>query len=100
MKLFLSPAAIFDLQSIASYTFETWGEDQEKRYVSGLWKKFEEIRVQPEIHRLRDELANGCRSARHGKHVIFFRWETERIVVIRVLHEAMDFRTHLQDDPL
>lgn len=98
MNLFLSPAASSDLGSIASYTLDMWGEDQEDRYLSGLWKKFEDIQRQPEIHRLRNDVISGCRSARYGKHVIFFRWESETITVLRVLHEAMDFRSHLQDD--
>ena len=71
MKLVLSPAAIHDLQSIAIYTRQTWGAEQEAHYVSGLWKKLEAIQAQPDTFRLRNDLSQGCRSARYEMHVIF-----------------------------
>jgi toxin ParE1/3/4 len=98
MKLVFSPAAISDLQSIADYTLDTWGVDQEALYLKGLWTKLEEIRTRPEACRIRTDLAIGCRSARHGKHVIFFMEEEDCIQVIRILHGAMDFDGHLPDD--
>lgn len=98
MKLVFSPAAILDLQAIAAYTFHTWGAEQEALYLRALWRKLEEIRVRPEIHPLRNDLAIDCRSARHGKHVIFFSVEEDSIQVIRILHGAMDFDRHLPDD--
>ena len=96
MKLIFSPAAIHDLQSVATYTFDNWGSDQEKLYIEGLWKKLEEIRKHPETHRYREHLK--CQSARHGKHVIFFISVAGNVNVIRILHSAMDFSTHLPDD--
>lgn len=98
MKLVFSPAAILDLQAISDYTFHTWGAEHEALYLGKLWKKLEEIRVRPEVCRLRNDLAIDCRSARHGKHVIFFMLENDRIQVIRILHAAMDFDSHLPDD--
>ena len=98
MKLVLSPAAIRDLQSIVDYTFHTWGAEQEDLYLKILWRKLEEIRVRPEIHRLRDDLAIKCRSARHGKHVIFFTEVEDSVQVIRILHSAMDLDIHLMPE--
>ncbi len=98
MKLVLSPAAIRDLQSIADYTIHTWGAEQEILYLNGLWRKLEEIQSRPEIFRHRNDLAIDCRSARHEKHVIFFAVEEDSIQVIRILHGAMDFGSHLPDD--
>ena len=98
MKLIFSPASIRDLQSITDYTLHSWGAEQEALYLRGVWKKLEEIRTRPEAHRLRNDLAIDCRSARHGKHVIFFTVEEDRILVIRILHGAMDLHSHLPDD--
>ena len=101
MTFILSPAAIFDLQSISSYTLETWGAEQEELYLKSLWQKFMLIQSAPENHRLRDDLAKGCYSARFEKHVIFFAIRGQTLEIIRILHGAMDFRAHLagEDSP-
>ena len=98
MKLVLSPAAILDLQAIAEYTLQTWGVDQESRYLKGLWKRLEEIQAQPEIHKLRQDLTIGCRSSRYQKHVIFFAVQADTVQVIRILHGAMDFESHIPEE--
>lgn len=98
MKLVFSPTAIRDLQSISACTLHTWGAEPEALYLKGLWRKLEEIRSHPESHRLRKDLAIGCRSARHEKHVIFFAVEENRIQLIRILHSARDFDRHLRDE--
>ena len=50
--------------------------------------------------RLREDLAKGCRSARHEKHVIFFSIKGQALQVIRILHGAMDFNNHLTGEDL
>jgi toxin ParE1/3/4 len=100
MEIILSPAAILDLQSISGYTRQTWGIEQEEFYLKGLWKKLEEIQLSPGSYRLRDDLLQGCRSARHEKHVIFFALQGQTLQIIRILHGAMDFRIHLASEEL
>ena len=39
----------------------------------------------------------GLRRRVHGNYVIFYKVETDRIVVIHVLHGAMDYSVILQD---
>lgn len=98
MKLILSPVAIHDLQSISNYTLRTWGTEQEQLYLRDLWQKLETIRHHPEAWRIRTDLDLSCRSARHGKHVIFFTVADDRVNVLRILHAAMDFSIHLLED--
>ena len=100
MKLILSPSAISDLQSISEYTLQTWGAEQEEHYLKGLWKKLAEIQSSPESYRLREGLVKGCRSARHERHVIFFAVQGQTLQIIRILHGAMDFSTHLASEDL
>jgi toxin ParE1/3/4 len=100
MNLILSPSAIRDLQDISNYTLHTWGAEQEDHYLKGLWGKLAEIQSSPESFRLREDLAKGCRSARHEKHVIFFSIKEQTLQVIRILHGAMDFNRHLADKDL
>ena len=95
MKFILSPAAIRDLQSISDYTLQNWGAEQEELYLKGLWEELAAIQADPGSHQLREDLAKECRSARHEKHVIFFSIQGETLQIIRILHGAMDFNSHL-----
>jgi len=98
MELFLSPAALSDLQSISSHTLQVWGEEQEIRYLEAVWQALGKIRDQPESGKLRTDLFDGCRSVRSGKHVIFFITTSTTVEVVRVLHAAMDFPSHLSPE--
>jgi len=100
MKVILSPSAVLDLQSISDYTLRNWGSEQEERYLKALWEKLALIQSNPESHRLREDLAKGCRSARHEKHVIFFAVQGQTLQIIRILHGAMDFSSHLTTEDL
>ena len=35
----------------------------------------------------------------YGSHVVFYVAEGEGVLIVRVLHESMDVRTHIMDDP-
>ena len=91
MTLDFTKAAVSDLQSIRSYTLERWGAEQEQSYLDALWQKFEEILTEPQRWRRRDDLFPDCQIAAHGKHVILLQ-------IVRILHGAMDFPRHLQED--
>ncbi|MEY3897603.1 MAG: hypothetical protein RLZZ214_3124 [Verrucomicrobiota bacterium] len=39
MNLILSPSAIRGLQEISDDTLQTWGAEQDDRYLKGLWGK-------------------------------------------------------------
>jgi plasmid stabilization system protein ParE len=43
MTLDFTAAAVSDLRSIAGYTLEKWGAQQEQIYLDSLWAKFEEF---------------------------------------------------------
>lgn len=95
MKLVLTEAALDDLRSVRVYTLETWGPEQEQRYLGKLWTRFESLRTNPFRYRLREELFPGCRIAAEGRHVILFRANAESLEIVRVFHSAMDFKRHL-----
>jgi toxin ParE1/3/4 len=97
MILDFTKAAVSDLQSIRSYTLETWGPEQEQRYLNELWKKFDEILTDSERWRCRDDLFPGCQIAAQGKHVILFRVQDTVLEIVRILHGAMDFPRQIHD---
>ncbi len=98
MNLTFTHAALEDLRSIRAYTLETWGIEQENRYLDRIWARFDSIRLDPARYRLRPDLFPGCRIAAEGKHVILFRAGSDLLEVVRVLHAAMDFKRHLASD--
>lgn len=98
MKMTFTHAAVEDLRSIRAYTLETWGGEQEERYLNRIWERFDSIRLDPTRYRLRPDLFPGCRIAAEGKHVILFRAGGDLLEVVRVLHAAMDFKRHIAFD--
>jgi len=98
MKLDLTDAAIDDLRSIRAYTLQTWGGEQEEKYLEEMWSRFELIRKNPGRCRHRPDLFPGCQIATQSKHVILFRIEEEVLQIIRVLHGSMDFPKHIPED--
>jgi toxin ParE1/3/4 len=100
MKIVLSPSAVRDLQSISDYTLRNWGTEQEQRYLKELWEKLAAVQSNSSSFQLREDLVKSCRSARHGQHVIFFAVQEQTLQIIRILHGAMDFSSHLPTEDL
>jgi toxin ParE1/3/4 len=96
MKLDITPAALEDLRSIRLYTLDRWGAFQEERYLDQLWRRFEDIIEDSSRFRFRHDLFPGCQIAAEGRHVILFRVRKDILEVVRVLHGAMDFKSHLK----
>jgi len=46
--------------------------------------------------RNRDDLRPGLRMATSGRHCLFFESDQSGILVIRVLHDRMDYERHLE----
>lgn len=97
-KLVYSNKAVEDLTSIWRYTVKTWSEKQADEYYNMLIsacnllssksvvtsKKYEEI--MPDLYGLH------C-----GHHIIFFSLRPQGdILIVRILHEKMDFKRHFR----
>lgn len=95
MNLKLSNEAAWDLQEISNYTWEQWGEEQEQKYLTLLYRAMELAASDPSRSRIRNDLYQGCRVILAGKHSIFFTIEEETVCVARILHQAMDHYHHL-----
>ena len=83
----LSGAARRDLKEIANYTLKVWGEKQMWKYTRDLTRCCGLLAAGPELGRHCDRLAPGLRRFEVGKHVIFYLQESDRIVVVRILHQ-------------
>jgi toxin ParE1/3/4 len=91
----LSPRAKADIEEIWDCTEERWGVNQAKRYTRDLQKAIETIARDPGRARACDDIRPGYRRYSIGAHINFLRVEEDRIQVIRVLHQGMDFVQHL-----
>ena len=93
MDYILSPEADKDIEEIASYTFENWGEQQTADYLDDLKNAFENIISTPHLGRERKEIKVGIYSRFHQQHTIFYQYNKNKLlVVLRVLHQSRDIQ--------
>ncbi|MCW4462198.1 type II toxin-antitoxin system RelE/ParE family toxin [Sphingomonas sp. BT-65] len=95
VRVELSNEAFVDLDEIASYSIAMFGVDVADAYVSELHKAFALLSEFPELGVLVAELKRRPRCLPCGRHRIFYRYEDDIVLVIRVLHHAMDPRQWL-----
>ena len=89
MRATFSPLAERDLEDIGDYI----ARDNPRRalsFVVELRRQCATIAAAPGAYRPRPELGDGLRSCAHGNYVIFFREKRKALVIVRILHGAMD----------
>jgi toxin ParE1/3/4 len=90
-----SPRALADIEEIWDYTERRWDADQAERYNRVLRQGIELVARDPRRGRSCDHIRPGYRKYSIGSHVVFFRVIEEKIEVVRILHQRMDFERHL-----
>lgn len=78
-----------DIDAIAAYTTNKWGWRQTDRYLGQLEDCFQLLAERPSIGRSCDTVQAGLRRFEVGKHVVFYRFESGGIRIVRVLHQQM-----------
>jgi len=103
----LSFAAEADLDDIVFWTADRFGEVQARAYESILRAALLSLQKGPSPagSRPRPDIAprlyalHAARISRRARHFIFFELDgSDRIDVVRILHDGMDFRAHLAPD--
>ncbi len=94
-RLVLTEVAHADLASIRRYSRRTWGQDQTSTYMEALRETMKGLLRSTVVMRARDDLRVGIQMATSGRHCIFFEADDSRILVVRVLHDRMDYLRHL-----
>lgn len=96
-EIIFSEKAKNDLNGIFEYTVKTWSEEQAVKYYNSLIDTCEYIAgSSSSIGHSYSEVRQGLFGYHCGKHVIFYRkLSSERIRIVRILHEKMDFGGHL-----
>ena len=90
MKLALSKAAERDLAGIIGYTTEVHGWPMAANYARNLQAAMERLEEYPELGTGRLDLAPAVRSLPCREHIIFYRLSAKTILIVRILHKAMD----------
>ncbi|MCC7123988.1 MAG: type II toxin-antitoxin system RelE/ParE family toxin [Acidobacteria bacterium] len=91
----LTDIARADLKSIRRYSQKTWGPDRTAQYMAALRDTMKGLRAGTITGRNRDDIRPGLQMATSGRHSVFFEAEQMRILVVRVLHDRMDYQRHL-----
>ncbi len=94
-RLVLTEIARADLAKIRRYSTRAWGRDQTSRYMDALRDTMKGLVRGTVFTRTRDDLRPAIQMARSGSHSIFFEADDSLVLVVRVLHQSMDYRRHL-----
>ncbi len=90
--------ALEDLFRIWEYTFDSWSETQADKYEGLLRIAFSTIAAKPfNLGKSYDLIYPGLRGYKVGRHIVFYIIRNNgRILIVRILHERMDFKHHLK----
>lgn len=91
----LSPRAVVDLDAIWDFTISRWDEDQAERYIRAIIDACDRLAAGTLPGQDAGHIRAGYRKCPVGAHVVFYRETPASLEVIRILHERMDFRSHL-----
>ncbi len=90
LKIFLRPQAILDLEAIYEFTFLSWGQIQAEKYQDDFHDHFNSISHNPEIGSVYYYTEGNYRKLKCNKHLIFYRVENSKCIIVRILHENID----------
>ena len=94
----LTPDAEADLEGIARYTIEQWGDVQAKNYMDKIGKCFRSIANKKIVSRAFSEEFPDAHVVRCEHHFVFHLIrEGAKPVIFAVLHERMDMLVWLKD---
>ncbi len=97
-RLVVSERAEADLREIWLYSFKTWSEAQADRYLDELDAGLQECGAEAERGKRRDEVRPGYWSLLIRKHVAFYTFTDDEVLVQRVLHGNMEPDPHLDGE--
>lgn len=93
-----SRQAEVDLENIARYTLQKWGELQAARYMDRLEACCERLASRATLGRRCDCIRPDLRRMERGSHIVFYRKEAGGVLVSRILHRNMLPEVHGFDD--
>lgn len=89
------PEVKVDLINIWLAGYERWGEKQADTYLEGLEQAIYRIADNPKIGVACDYIRQDYRQYHVDRHIIFYKLVKNKIEIVRVLRDSMDFQRHL-----
>ena len=86
VRVLLTPEADDDLKDIRAYSMEQWGSDQADQYETLLFSKLALLEQNPQLGVSPPGMGPGVRVLRIEQHNALYRVESDRILVLRVVH--------------
>ena len=86
----LSEIADEDLEDIFDYTTTEFGLEQAEKYLNEIEDVFQNLLLNPELGKTRNEIKEGLYSFPKDNHIIFYRILENNIRIVRVLHGSRD----------
>lgn len=94
-RLRLSTAARADLVEIRKYSLLEFGHEVADTYLRGLNTVFALLRERPFAGASRADLGDGLRCFTHRRNRIFYRIESDLVLVVRIVHHTQSARRAL-----
>jgi len=91
----LLPEAEKDLENIWLYTVQEWGAEQALTYIDQIDEGFQLLADNPNIAPSYREFNPTVHIHHQNKHLIVYLVESNKIVILRILHESMDIGSQL-----
>jgi toxin ParE1/3/4 len=91
----VSRAAQADMRAIWIFTRKQWGAPQADLYMRGIFDALSILATNPLLGIDRHQVKAGYRSHICGRHILWYKNVDGLVVLIRVLHSAMDVKRHL-----
>lgn len=91
----LSRKAAADVEAIAEFSLQRWDMARAERYVLGLHETFRTLAEFPDLGRDASDIRAGYRRIDTASHAVFYRKTEDGILIVRILHQQMDFGRHL-----
>jgi toxin ParE1/3/4 len=93
--LVISERAEKDLREIWRWSFDKFGEAQADRYLDALDDGMRQCSETPEGGKQRDTARLGYWSKLIRKHIAFYTFTDDEVIIQRVLHGSMNPRKHV-----
>lgn len=91
----LTGKADSDIQNIAETSIAQWGLHRAEAYILTLHDALQRLADFPDIGRNAHHIRPGYLQSESGSHTIFYRTAEDGIIIVRILHERMNFKRHL-----
>jgi toxin ParE1/3/4 len=91
----LSRKADADIDRIAETSLQKWGLARADKYILELHETFQRLAHFPDHGRDASHIRLGYRMIGTMSHVVFYRATKHGVLIVRVLHQPMDFLRHL-----